>query len=160
MQEFSARVVETLAELKRMQLAVFGSDPDGFKLNDPILEHNVAEFERELSIQLPSECRLFVTEVGNGGAGPSFGVFPLGMMDDGFELRKRRANDGTVGDPSIPFELTDEWNDSAGMPSPDLVDRDRAEYTPLKSASLRWQICGEGEKDNCRSFDSAALRSR
>jgi len=44
----------------------------------------VAIFELDLSIELPNEYRSFITKAGNGGAGPAYGVFPLGMADNKF----------------------------------------------------------------------------
>jgi SMI1/KNR4 family protein SUKH-1 len=129
MDEFSAtHVLELLTRLQHIRPAVFGSDQHQWALNEPLSENAIAEFERCLSIRLPNEYRSFIARVGNGGAGPYYGVFPLGMVDDNFGLRRWHVNDGLVNDPSKPFALTHEWNDTSAMPSDDLADQDQAEY--------------------------------
>lgn len=52
--------------------------------------------------------------IGNGGAGPFYGVFPLGMMDAGFGLQPWAERNGIVGKISEPFLLEGEWNDIMG----------------------------------------------
>ena len=129
MDGFSATHVRVLlTRLHHARPAVFGSDQHKFALNEPLPESAVSMFERDLSIQLPNEYRSFITGVGDGGAGPFYGVFPLGMVDDNFDLRQWHVNDGLVEDPSIPFDLVSEWNDTSTMPSDDLAHEDQAEY--------------------------------
>jgi hypothetical protein len=114
MDGFSATYVrELLTRLHHVRPAVFGSDHHKFALNEPLPESAVSMFERDLSIQLPNEYRSFITGVGDGGAGPFYGVFPLGMVDDNFGLRQWHVNDGLVDDPSGPFDLVSEWNDTS-----------------------------------------------
>jgi hypothetical protein len=91
-------------------------------------ERTVADFERDLSIHLPRDYRDFITRLANGGAGPFYGVFPLGTVDENFGLRKWHVNDGLIGDPSRPFDLTHEWNDISLLPSADLADENQGEY--------------------------------
>ena len=123
-----SRIVELLDYLQAARPSVFGADSHQFKLNPVLAETRVIAFERHHSISLPSDYRLFVTSVGDGGAGPFYGVFPLGMVDDNFGLQQWQADDGLIGDPSKPFLLREEWNDTSTMPSPDLADKDQAEY--------------------------------
>lgn len=51
---------------------VLGADQHEFILSPPLPESAVAEFEEQHEIALPSEYRLFVTELGDGGAGPGY----------------------------------------------------------------------------------------
>jgi hypothetical protein len=66
------RIAGKLAEGRalRFQLKAFGVESHEFKLGAPLPESWVAEFEERHEILLPPEYRLFVTEVGDGGAGP------------------------------------------------------------------------------------------
>lgn len=55
---------------------------DRYVLNPCLSEEDVAAFEVRYRVTLPREYRTFLTQVGNGGAGPSFGLFPLGTYGD------------------------------------------------------------------------------
>ena len=64
--------------------AVFGAASHRYRLNAPLSEARVREFEETYQIELPSCYRTFVTLVGNGGgsygnaaAGPFYGIYPL-----------------------------------------------------------------------------------
>jgi hypothetical protein len=54
---------------------------------------------------LPEDYRRFLTEIGNGGAGPYYGVLPFGKDDVG-----DWEGGGLVGDPSKPFPHMAAWN--------------------------------------------------
>ena len=71
---------------------------------------------------LVQPCRKL--RIGNVGAGPFYGVFPFGSMDDNFDMRQWRENDGFVGTLSKPFSFQDEWNDVSGMRTGDLLEQD------------------------------------
>jgi hypothetical protein len=104
------------------------------QLNDPILEPDVADFEQKHGISLPPDYREFITRVGNGGTGPFYGVFPLGFMDNNFDVRQWYENDGFVGTLSKPFAFQDEWNDVSAMPKDDLLDQDEDAYNKQMNA--------------------------
>jgi len=55
----------------------FGAEQHCFRLEPVLTEPQVADFETRWRIQLPAEYRAFITLVGNGGAGPAYGLFPL-----------------------------------------------------------------------------------
>lgn len=117
-----------LTRLQHLRPTVFGSDHHKFQLNERVAECEVASFERDLSIQFPPDYRDFIIGMGNGGAGPFYGVFPLGTVDENFGLRQWHVNDGLVGDPSRPFDLSHEWNDTSLLPSAGLAVENQAEY--------------------------------
>lgn len=56
---------------------VFGSEKFEYELNDVISMKELEEAEKELGLKLPEAFRVFVTELGNGGAGPYYGVYSI-----------------------------------------------------------------------------------
>ncbi|MER8187251.1 SMI1/KNR4 family protein [Kitasatospora sp. NPDC094015] len=60
---------------------VFGARRQGFghrfALDPPLSEGEVAQAEEELGVSFPAAYRSFLLEVGAGGAGPHYGIFPL-----------------------------------------------------------------------------------
>ncbi len=121
------RVLDDLARLRDAdkKLRLSGAIGHGYRLNAPLTEATVARFEKRHGIALPADYRQFLLEVGNGGAGPYYGVFPLGTMDDSFGLKSWKKNDGFVGDPSQPFPYRKAWNDLTGMPEYNEPNRER-----------------------------------
>ena len=118
-------------------------------------EAAVVAFEMQHRITLPGDYREFLKRVGNGGAGPYYGVFPLGQMDGTNGCNPWRENDGFVGCLSEPFLLASKWNDLTGMPSDELLASNEPEYERQSSAfeSRYWNaslmngaipICHEG----------------
>jgi SMI1 / KNR4 family (SUKH-1) len=120
------RVAHALAAMRSSESHVFGAEAHDFDVNPPLSEAVVAEFERAHGIHLPSDYRGFLTSIGNGGAGPFYGVFPLGKIDDHFALRDWGEEDIGVLSKAFPFE--EHWNDLSAKPDDDLVHRDEAEY--------------------------------
>ena len=74
---------ERVLELKSAPLdAVFGARGHAFSLEDPLAPEELAELEGQLGVQLPADYRAFLLEVGAGGAGPSYGVFPVRRLEE------------------------------------------------------------------------------
>jgi hypothetical protein len=59
---------------------VFGSEEHRYRLGPPLSETELAAFESANGIRLPEDYRLFLAVVGNGGAGPFYGLEPLGTF--------------------------------------------------------------------------------
>jgi len=53
-----------------------------YKLHAPLSEPTLKAFESEWKVELPAAYRDFLANVGNGGAGPGYGLFSLGKEDD------------------------------------------------------------------------------
>lgn len=119
-------VVDALAHLRRTSPKIFGADTHKFHLNPRLDEATVAAFERAHHITLPSDYRAFLTSIGNGGAGPFHGIFPLGNVDHDFDLRF--WEEGDVGVLSEPFPFSEAWNDLSAKPSDDLAGLNESEY--------------------------------
>ena len=66
------------------KFAVFGANSHQYQCNEKAAEQEILAFEQQHGIVLPSGYRLFLKELGNGGAGPDYGVYPLGYRLDEF----------------------------------------------------------------------------
>jgi len=148
-------ILDAMVRLRRAQPPVFGADVHEFRLGPTKSEADICEFEQKHNVKLPNDYRQFLVDIGNGGAGPFYGVFPLGEMDSNFGLRSWQENDGFIGDLSESFPLERAWNDVSAMPSDDLAERDEAEYDRQMEAfdTVYWRpslvngaipICHEG----------------
>lgn len=115
--------LQRLRESKKA-FKMFGAASHGYRVNSPLSEDAVVAFEAKHGVQLPEDYRQFLMRVGNGGAGPDYGLFKLGEMDDGFGFGPW---DGFIGDLSKPFPHTQAWNDLTGEPE-DISDEDEEEY--------------------------------
>src|SRR5690606_29932699 len=89
---------------------VFGARTHGYRLNPPLSEREVRSFERRWKFSMPPGLRAFYTQVGNGGAGPGYGLFPLAELKrfkaskpyPGVEaLRARAPRDSLPRDPLL-----------------------------------------------------------
>jgi hypothetical protein len=111
-----AFVAHALRKLRSSGTKVFGADRHRFLVNEPLPESHVLTFETTHKIKLPVDYRSFLTTIGNGGAGPYYGIFPLGYMDGvGSAIEPWSERNGFAGVLSEPFPLSAEWNDLAGM---------------------------------------------
>ena len=88
---------------------VFGAEGHRYELNAVLPEDTIAAFEREHRIRLPPDYRAFLAELGNGGAGPHYGVFKLGEIDDNFSFKPWKTGE-MVGVLERPFPYTKDWN--------------------------------------------------
>jgi len=78
MEDFDIPGVEAaISRLREIQAEVFGADGQGFQINPALPESEAASFERDHKMALPPDHRQFLTDLGDGGAGPFHDVFPL-----------------------------------------------------------------------------------
>jgi hypothetical protein len=101
------KIVDGLRFLREAdrKFSVFGANGHEYKLRSRLDEAMVVEFERRYSLRLPDDYRRFVIEVGNGGAGPYYGIHGL---DELYETQEDYWNDL-----SKPFPYRHQW---AGPP--------------------------------------------
>ncbi|BAZ11102.1 hypothetical protein NIES4071_29280 [Calothrix sp. NIES-4071] len=83
---------------------VFGSESHEYKLNPCLSETEVNNLEAKYKVTLPDEFRNFVLKVGNGGAGPGYGLIGI----DNVELSKIELLGSDFL--SLPFAFDGEWN--------------------------------------------------
>lgn len=133
-------------------LDVFGAENHGFVLNRPLGEPVVKRFETKHGIKLPADYRRFIIELGNGGAGPYYGIFKLGEMDNCFDQTKWRERDGFVGVLSRPFPHTTKWNNLTKQPKASddedgyekAMDEFDRRYWDSKNINGAIPLCHEG----------------
>lgn len=99
---------------------LFGFFGHGFEFGPPLPEDELEELERGWRVRLPSDYRYFVTRVGNGGAGPGYGLFPIGRWGDS-AADNDPWDEWVVSDLAAPFPLTEAWNlPDAELQAPDV----------------------------------------
>jgi len=136
-----------IIELKKLdrRYSTFGSNRHKYELNKPKTEVEIKKFERVNNVSLPTEYRNFIKAIGNGGAGPYYGLEKIekGLYAD-LELGDRA---GKV-DLSKPFQFTEKWNlgneeftDEEGEIRNDLKD---AEYFKPEWANGMLRIANFG----------------
>jgi hypothetical protein len=103
------RIKTKLKELKRLDrgFSLFGSPRHQYQLNSTLPLQKIQKFEQTHNVKLPSDYVQFLTELGNGGAGPFYGLEPFEnvLFDD---LDYKRPN--FLLNPSKPFLHTEPWN--------------------------------------------------
>ena len=103
------RIKAKLAELKQRDngLRVFGATTHQYGLNRVIAENTLDSFERTHDIRLPEGYRDFLLTIGNGGAGPYYGLVPLEYsLSSDIDSLSRIPEIS----PSKPFRFTEAWN--------------------------------------------------
>ena len=108
-EEQICRIKDKLNILKEADLdyEIFGSGTHEYNLNPTKTEEELIKFETENQITLPEEYREFFLYVGNGGAGPYYGLEPL---EHGREVDLDYISGKYLLDLSKPFQFTEPWN--------------------------------------------------
>ncbi len=100
--------LERLAERDK-KCRIFGSSTHRYKLNPPLSPKAIGRIEKSHGMTLPEAYRRFLLEIGNGGAGPFYGLFKLGTHDDEFDHCTWKQG-GLIGDLSKPFPHSKAWD--------------------------------------------------
>lgn len=97
---------------------MFGASSHQYKLNPPIEASFVHEVEEKYNFRLPKDYFYFITEIGDGGAGPDYGIEPfasLVQVGESAGVEKfREAYRNSLAKPFVPRQmLPDEVEDFA-----------------------------------------------
>ncbi|MEM7246245.1 MAG: SMI1/KNR4 family protein [Acidobacteriota bacterium] len=152
------RVVRLLAMLREAdeRRAVFGAGAHEYRLDSPLSEAELVGFEERHGVPLPEDYRSFLLHCGNGGAGPYYGLFPLGLFDGaGRGLEPWKEGDGHAGVLRHPFPHSTAWNlpDESFVPSETFSSVDEedawherfdAEYWAPELVAGSFPICHQG----------------
>lgn len=68
-----------LQELRLLdkELEIFGASSHEYEFNQPIPLDELKRFEDKYEVDLPEDYKAFICEIGDGGAGPYYGIHPL-----------------------------------------------------------------------------------
>lgn len=104
-----------MAARRDTDLKEFGANRHGYRMNEPIGAEEIANFEAETGIVLPIEFVEFLQIVGSGGAGPYYGIAPLGTSL-------------TMGSPNLPCSLSPgmtqrEWSEKTAFLDDPLLEK-------------------------------------
>ena len=81
--EFAVELLRLASTAKELdyEFSVHGSQVHKYEFAPVVLSSVINDFEYRHNIRLPKAYREFFTQVGNGGAGPDNGLFPLDMLE-------------------------------------------------------------------------------
>ncbi|MFF2885944.1 SMI1/KNR4 family protein [Paenibacillus sp. NPDC057967] len=65
------------AKHKDAALAVFGASSHKYKVHEKLSAKELTDWEAKSGVTLPEPYKQFLTQVGNGGAGPYYGIYSL-----------------------------------------------------------------------------------
>src|SRR5438045_2160163 len=85
---------------------LFGANGHYFRLRAPLADPELAEAEARFGVRLPEEYRNFLQQVGAGGAGPFYGIFPLAKVNGSWAWEGDGAELTDVGRLVEPFPRT------------------------------------------------------
>jgi hypothetical protein len=73
------RIKSKLDHLRQVDTSrsIFGAESHQYQLNPCLSESDIRVFEQTYRIRLPDDYRSFLQTIGNGGAGPYYGIIPL-----------------------------------------------------------------------------------
>lgn len=102
---------ETLRRMEAIdpEYQLFGAKVHRYKLNPPLSMSELEHIEGKYGCEFPEEYRRFITTIGNGGAGPYYGLFPIETHDDGHGMSPWMGGH-LIGDLTKPFQYRDKWN--------------------------------------------------
>ncbi|MCG2616756.1 SMI1/KNR4 family protein [Terrimonas sp. NA20] len=109
MNEQVNRIKGKLKQLKQLDNinSLFGAQKHRYKINPPISSNTIQQFEATHQVKLPDDYITFLTEIGNGGAGPYYGLEPL---QNSIYADLDYPTQDFLLNPGKPFVHTEPWN--------------------------------------------------
>lgn len=140
------RWIERVDDLARRDpdFVVFGAAAHRYHLAAPLSEPAVEAIEHRYGFSVPHDYRRFLTEDGNGGAGPAYGLWPFGFWDPSdHRVEPWGDGDGEWTDrPSRPFPHASRWTLPAGLIAspPDDASWDELDDYARRTDELTWAV--------------------
>ena len=130
------------AKAKDSGQEVFGADSHKYRLAPPAGEEALQAFELKYGIRLPEEYRNFLVLAGDGGAGPYYGIYGLGALEQ--EL-KSDQNYHLLAEPELYPKMSDEdWDNAAkGQPFAGILPIGSQGCTLMTGLMLRGPYSGQ-----------------
>jgi SMI1 / KNR4 family (SUKH-1) len=97
---------------------VWVSSSHGWQLEPPLRTAELAAVESQVRVELPGEYRSFLLQVGRGGAGPGYGLFPLRCVDGRWRWEGDGADLTDLDALAQPFPHVEAFNLADGLPDP------------------------------------------
>ncbi len=143
-------VRDRLEKLKALDKSfqVFGAIDHRYEFNPTLSSEQIIEFEKEHKVHLPEEYRNFLLTIGNGGAGPNYGLLQLeiSIHDTPFD-----KTDSAIINLSNEFRFKTLWN-LDDFPSEDYSAWEK-EYEDSKWTDGIIRISHQG----CGTFDNLII---
>ena len=118
---------EKLLKLRKLDntFEVFGASTHEYRFNPYIPIGQLNLFEQKYKITLPQDYKAFISQIGNGGAGPYYGIYPL-QSDLGGNNPKNKFDFL-----KYDFPHTEKWNfsDKIFQKIDDLVENEENEIS-------------------------------
>ena len=121
------RIIKKISQLKNIDtnFEVFGSKRHKYEFNKTLSEKEIIKFENENGILLPKGYKMFLNMIGNGGAGPYYGLEPL---ENGKYSDLDYKNKDDLIDLSKSFLHTEHWNIDLGEYNGKEYEKKETEY--------------------------------
>lgn len=133
------------ADTGQVTWEVFGAAKHQYRLNPCLTEDDVKRFEEAHGVHLPDEYCWFLLNLGNGGAGPHYGLYPLSI--GGANPEAELGDQDLRHTLSKSFPHTEHWNasDSAWpVNDPEAFRRFEDWYCADEHVFGTLPICGRG----------------
>jgi len=106
---------------KRAAYKTFGSDTHRYKFNTCLTKEALESFEKSFGSTLPTDYKNFLSQIGNGGSAPAYGLLPLPEWNIEFEIRDNNFL-------STDFPHIDKWNVTQDFNTDDEDYSETAEF--------------------------------
>lgn len=141
------RIAEKLRTVRERGLEPFGLEGHRWESGPPLPEREVSAFEVRHGVRLPEGYRAFLTRIGDGGAGPAYGMYRL---EQSLTVQRQDVPEGFLRVPFMPTQpVLDPVKDPFWEDQWERVDRGELAEGELKQRLLMLEagtlvLCHEG----------------